>query len=210
LSVATRPAAAAVLERAAALVPPLTLTDGSNTLAITDVQLVLREIALRDERLEAGPILLELPLGLGAAQVLTAPVAAGTYDEIEFEIHPPSDDDASDAAFEQAHPELDGLSIKVIGTYNGEEFTYTSNLDAKQEIELSPPLVASDTSSADLTLLVDLDKWFRDSGGLLVDPATAAPGQANASLVSDNIRATLHAFEDEDHDGAQDDAPGHD
>ena len=222
MAVATRPAAAAATTgaSASAVVPPLTLTDGTNTLVITDVQLVLREIELRRadesacdgsgesgdscEKLELGPILLELPLGVGAAHVFSAPVAAGTYSEIEFEIHKPSDDDASDAAFRQAHPELDGVSIKVTGSYNGQDFTYTTDLNAEQEIELSPPLVTSDTSSADLTLLVDLDRWFRDGAGLLVDPATALSGQANAGLVTDNIRATFRAFEDENHDGSDD------
>ncbi len=228
LSTATRPASSSAVATsgasAAVSVPPLTLTDGTNTLAITDVQLVLREIELRRadesacgesgsgddrcEKLELGPVLLDLPLGVGATHVFSAQVAAGTYDEIEFEIHKPSDDDASDVAFRQAHPELDGVSIKLTGSYNGQDFTYTSDLDAEQEIELSPPLVTSDTGSADLTLLVDLDRWFRDGAGLLVDPATALSGQANAGLVTDNIRATLRAFEDENHDG-QDDGPGH-
>jgi len=232
MSAATRPASTAATSgaSASATVPPLTLTDGTNTLTITDVQLVLREIELRRvdeaacdgsgdgrdscERLELGPILLELPLGVGAAHVFSADAAAGTYDEIEFEIHKPSDDDAGDVAFRQAHPELDGVSIKVTGSYNGQDFTYTSDLNAEQEIELSPPLVISDTGSADLTLLVDLDHWFRDGAGLLVDPATALSGQVNANLVTDNIRATLRAFEDENHDGTddhggQDDGAGH-
>jgi hypothetical protein len=232
MSAATRPASstAASGASAAAVVPPLTLTDGTNTLTITDVQLVLREIELRGadqstcdssgeghdscEKLELGPILLDLPLGAGATHVFSADVAAGTYNEIEFEIHKPSDDDASDVAFRQAHPDLDGVSIRVTGSYNGQDFTYTSDLDAEQEIELSPPLVVGSTGSADLTLMVDLDRWFRDGAGLLVDPTTALSGQVNATLVTDNIRATLRAFEDENHDGSddhggQDDGPAH-
>jgi hypothetical protein len=226
MSAATRPASSSAAASsasgasAAAVVPPLTLTDGANTLTITDVQLVLREIELRRvdesacggsgggadscEKLELGPILLDLPLGVGATHVFSADVAAGSYNEIDFEIHKPSDDDASDAAFRQAHPELDGVSIKVTGSYNGQDFTYTSDLDAEQEIELSPPLVVGSTGSADLTLMVDLDHWFRDGAGVLVDPATAVSGQVNANLVADNIRATLRAFEDENHDGSDD------
>ena len=37
-----------------------------------------------------------------------------------------------------------------------------------------------------------------------MDPATANAGLANASLVESNIRTTLHAFEDENHDGMDD------
>jgi len=214
-SVATQPAAAAPSGSSE------TFTDaGSNTLVINRVQLVLREIELKSveattscdnsgpgscEELELGPILLDLPLGVGgAAHSFTVPVAAGTYDEIEFKIHPPSDDDTPDATFLQAHPEFAGVSVQVDGTFNGVSFRYLSDLSAEEEIELSPALAVAESATADLTLMVDLDGWFRDGAGLLVDPATANVGLANETLVEGNIRATLHAFEDENHDGTDD------
>ena len=218
-SVATQPASAATTGSSE------TFTDGSNTLVIDRVQLVLREIELKRveattscgdsgsdscEELELGPILLDLPLGSsGIAHSFTVPVAAGSYDEIEFKIHPASHDDTPDAAFLQAHPEFAGVSVQVDGTFNGVGFSFTSDLSAEEEIELSPPLAVAESATADLTLLVDLDRWFRNGAGLLVDPATANVGLANESLVESNIRATLHAFEDEDHDGT-DDHGGHD
>src|SRR5262249_21997478 len=132
-NVATRPAAAAAPVAMATIGTPETFTDGSNTLVISQVQLVLREVELKRveetagcsgsehdgcEKLELGPILLDLPLGTGgAARSFSVPVAAGSYDEIEFEIHEPSDDDASDAAFVQAHPGFAGVSVKVDGTF---------------------------------------------------------------------------------------------
>lgn len=220
-SVATQPAAASSTGSSE------TFTDGSNSLVIDRVQLVLREIELKRteaatscddsghddacERLELGPILLDLPLGAGGvAHSFTVPVAAGSYDEVEFEIHPPSDDDTPDAAFVQAHPEFAGVSVQVDGTFNGVGFTYTSDLSAEEEIELSPPLAVAESATADLTLLVDLDRWFRNGAGLLVDPATANAGLANESVVEANIRGTLHAFEDENHDGTDDHHGGQD
>jgi hypothetical protein len=213
-SVATQPAAAATAGSSESF------TDGSNTLVIDRVQLVLREIELKRieattscgdsghdacEQLELGPILLDLPLGAGgAAHSFTVPIAAGSYGEVEFKIHPPSNDDTPDAAFVQAHPEFAGVSIQVDGTFNGVGFTYTSGLSAQEEIELSPPLAVAESATADLTLLVDLDRWFRNGAGLLVDPATANAGLANQALVESNIRTTLHAFEDENHDGTDD------
>jgi hypothetical protein len=219
-SVATQPAASASSGSSE------TFTDGSNTLVIDRVQLVLREIELKRieattscddsghdacERLELGPILLDLPLGAGGvAHSFTVPITAGSYDEVEFEIHPPSDDDTPDAAFVQAHPDFAGVSVQVDGTFNGVGFSYTSDLSAEEEIELSPPLTVAESATADLTLLVDLDRWFRDGAGVLVDPATANVGLANESLVESNIRATLHAFEDENHDGTDDHHGGQD
>jgi hypothetical protein len=232
-NLATHPATStAAAASVATSSPPETFTDGSgNKLVITQVQLVLREIELKRvdetsgcegtehdacEKLEVGPVLLDLPLGTpGAARSFSVPVAAGSYDEIEFEIHKPSDDEASDAAFVRAHPDFAGVSVKVDGTFNGQAFTYVTDLDAEEEIELSPPLVTSDAAATDLTLFVDLDKWFRDGTDNLVDPASANAGQANEGLVESNIRGTLHAFEDEDHDGMDDhhggadDGPSH-
>jgi hypothetical protein len=222
-NVATRPAAAgsASVIAAATVGTPETFTDASNTLVINQVQLVLREIELKRveataacggsehdgcEKLELGPLLLDLPLGGagGAARTFSVAVAAGSYDEIEFEIHKPSNDDATDAAFVQAHPDFAGVSVRVDGTFNGQTFSYTSDLNAEEEIELSPPLVTTESAATDLTLFVDLDRWFRDGAGTLVDPATANVGLTNEVLVENNIRGTLRAFEDENHDGTDD------
>jgi hypothetical protein len=221
-NVATKPApAAAVRSMSLATVgTPETFTDGTNTLVIEQVQLVLREIELKRaeatvscgeqasgdscEELELGPILLDLPLGGagGAARTFSVPVAAGTYGEIEFQIHKPSHDE--DAAFVQANPDFDGVSAKVTGTYNGTAFVFTTDLDAKEEIALVPPLVTTESAATDLTLFVDLDRWFRDGTGNLVDPDSGNAGKTNESLVENNIKSTLHAFEDENEDGTDD------
>jgi hypothetical protein len=219
-NLATRPSASAGATALATAGSPETFSDGTNTLVIDQVQLVLREIELKRveataacgevsdddcEKLELGPILLDLPLGAGgAARSFSVAIDTGTYREIEFEIHKPADDDAADVAFRQAHPDFAGTSVKVTGSFNGVPFSYSSGLNAEEEIELSPPLVVAAAGSADLTLMVDLDRWFRDGSGGLVDPASALAGGANEGLVETNIRSTLHAFEDEDHDGTDD------
>src|SRR5207244_10224710 len=71
------------------------------------------------EELEAGPILVDLPLG-GIERMFEATVPAGTFDELRFQIHKPSDDgDAADHAFLVAHPDFAGISVRVKGTFNG-------------------------------------------------------------------------------------------
>jgi hypothetical protein len=52
-----------------------------------------------------------------------------------------------------------------------------------------------------VTVQVDLRTWFRNSDGSIINPATANPGQPNASLVASKIRASLKSFEDDDKDG---------
>jgi hypothetical protein len=222
-NLATRASAPAASSAAsfAVVSTPETFTDGTNTLVINKVELVLREIELRRsgaaecvagtgddcEELEIGPVLVDLPLGTaGASRDFSVQIAPGTYDRVEFELHKPSTSD--DAGFVQANPAFDGTSVRVTGTYNGTTFEYTTDLNAEMEFDLVPALVANETGATDLTLFVDLDKWFRDASGALVDPETGNHGGINEGLVEQNIQSALDAFEDDNHDG-RDDGPNH-
>jgi hypothetical protein len=219
---ATQAAPAASGGALAVVGTPETFTDGTNTLVVSGVELVLREIELHKagviaecsttidddcEKLEIGPVLVDLPLGTpGGARSFNVALQPGSYDRVEFEIHKPSS--SSDAGFVTAHPELDGVSIRVTGTYNGVDFTYTGDFDDEMEFNLVPELIVAETGTADLTLFASLDSWFRDAGGALIDPASANPGGSNQGLVEQNIKSSLDAFEDENHDG-RDDGPNH-
>lgn len=201
---------------------------GGDVIVLEKVELVLREIELKgnddicsDDRapadtagtddcneIEIGPMILDLPLTGSVEHTITAQVAEGVYDEIEFEVRKPEDDSAADLAFIRAHPEFEDISIRVTGTWNGEAFTYVSRRGFEQELELSTPLVLG-AGSTDLTLSVDLGRWFANAGATgLVDPRLALDGLAFESLVEGNIRASFEAFEDHDRDG-HDDHGGH-
>jgi hypothetical protein len=219
---ATQIAAAGPRSSLAVIGTPETFSDGTNTLVVTGVQLVLREIelhrtgvvsecaaALDDDcaELEVGPVLVDLPLGNpGSVRAFNVALEPGSYDRVEFELHKPST--SSDAAFVAAHPDLDGVSVRVTGTFNGQEFTYTGDFNEEQEFNLVPQLTVTESGSADLTLYAGLDSWFRNSGGALVDPVSANAGGPNQGLVEQNIKTSLDAFEDENHDG-RDDGPNH-
>lgn len=151
--------------------------------------------------LKLGPVLVDLPLTAGASQVFSAEVPAGTYDRVEYKIHRPT---SRDSAFVAANPDFAGVSIKVTGTYNGVAFTYLTGVEKEQETRLDPPLVVSTAGATDLTLLIDLDKWFRAADSSLVDPATANAGGANEALVRTNIVGSDDCFEDENRDGRHD------
>lgn len=215
---ATKPGGAAI--RGAALAGQETIAVGSDTIVVTGVQVVLRKIELERsvpsavcdslaagsddcEELKAGPVLLDLPLGAGAARSFNVAIDTGSYGKIKFEIHKPSS--SHDAAFLAANPSFDGVSVKMTGTYNGVAFTYTSDLDVEQEHDFVPPISVTDSSGANLTLFVDLNGWFLNGGGTgLIDPATANNGQPNEGEVKSNIEASLNAFEDDNHDGHDD------
>lgn len=200
----------------------LVYNDGTNDLTITSIQLVMREIELElqnddacddhvsgvedsCEEFETGPQLVAIPVDGSVASVDVAGVAPGTYDEIQFKVHKPESDPGDDA-FLLAHPEFAGISVRVTGSYNGSDFEFVSDLSNEIEQELSDPLVVDGTGTANLTLALDVESWFRDPAtGDFIDPATASTGQPNESLVEENIKNSFEAFEDHDHDGEPDD-----
>jgi hypothetical protein len=193
---------------------------GSDTLVLARVELVLRKLELKRanvsecpadgvdddscEEFETGPVLVDLPLAPGAQQAFAADIPAGTYGEVEFEIRKPDDGDPGDQAFLQQHPDLDGVSIRITGTFNGTPFTHTTELDVEQELTLVPNLVVVEGESTNLTIFVSVAGWYVVSGAL-VDPATANTGQPNESAVNNNIKDSFTAFEDSDRNGSDDD-----
>lgn len=196
-----------------------TLGIGTDTLILTSVEIVLREIELKAaetadcdtepepagcEEVEIGPVLVDLPLTPGAEQQFSIDVPAGTYSRIDFEVHKISSDDPEDAAFRQAHPDLVDKSIRVIGSFNGVAFTFETDLDVEQELTLVPALSVSESADLNVTILVDVDTWFVAADGSLIDPATGNKGGDNESEVKENIKDSLHAFEDDDGNGSDD------
>lgn len=198
---------------------------GNDTLIIRSVELVVREIELKRveaagcdavpnngdcEEFATGPVFLTLPLGSTAtASEFTISAPAGMFDELRFEIHKP--DAVQDAAFIAAHPAFADVSIRVTGTFSKagtrSAFTYTTDLNERQDIVLSSPLTVAEGSATNVTLRLDIARWFV-SGTALVDPATANKGGLNENLVRDNIRASIDAFRDDDRDGHDDDNSG--
>ncbi len=220
VSFATRSAAtpaAPPLPRAVTMASVLddTLVSGSDTLIISRAEIVLREIELKRietttcesspsgcDDIELGPILIDLPLNPGAVRQFEVLVESGTFDEIEFEIHKVSGDDPDDAMFRQRHPDFVDKSIRVRGLFGGQPFVFESDLDVEQELDLTPPLVVDITTATNITIRVDLASWFRTSSGSLIDPATANKGGINESVVKENIKRAIEAFEDDDEDGS--------
>lgn len=223
LSLAVRSPAATGFARGSSALFDIVQNDGTSELVIQRVAMVLREIELERqfdddcddhlpgddddcEEFSTGPMLLEFPVDGSVDQVLSiSGVPADVYDEVEFEIHKPEDDTQEDRAFIQAHPEFERVSIRVEGTFDGEPFTYLTDLNEEQEHALVPPLdVASGSGPVNVTLSIDLATWFRTAAGDLIDPRTANDGGPNEQLVEDNIERSIDAFEDDDRDGDDD------
>jgi len=210
--------------RASSVANDITITVGSNTVVITKAQLVIRRLQLEqgDEtacvdsdddapnpdagecaEIKTGPILVDLPLNGTADVEVSASVPEGTYHEVHFHIHKPTSS-AADQTFLAANPAFANTSIRVEGTFNGQPFVYTSDLTANVNLEFDPPIVI-DADNKNVTVQVSLNSWFKVNGQV-IDPRTANKGGANESAVANNIRLSLRAYKDDDHDGNEDDS----
>ncbi len=206
-------ATAALFDRAGAT--------AANALVITSAELVLREIELERadvtdcdllgenddgcEEFETGPVLVSIPVDGSVSEEFALAVPAGSYDEIEFDIHKVSSGDPADAQFLMQNPDFEDLSIRVVGTFDGEAFVFETDLNVEQELNLFPPLVIGEsTVSTNITIAVRLDSWFLDDNGQPVNPETGNKGEVNENLIKENIKNSIEAFEDNDLDGTDD------
>lgn len=198
------------------------ITLGTDTVILRSVDVVLRKIELKRveaascdsipgngdcEEFEAGPVLASFPLGSTNTVAAVSVVApAGQYNELEFEIHRTDTTSSQEAAFIAANPDFKNISIRVTGTFSHagarSDFVYTSDLDASEEMAFAQPLDVTAGTAANLTIRLDVSTWFV-SNGALIDPASANKGGQNEGIVKDNIKQSIEAFEDDNHDGLE-------
>jgi hypothetical protein len=208
----------------------ITDTSGKDVMVITKAQIVLARLELEradatctseeaagddsthvdDDKcaeLELAPTAVSLPLDSTVTTALNVTVAPGSYSALEAKVRPIETNHGlfgpGTAAFIAAHPDLVGISVRVEGTFNGKAFTWTGSPRAELQIKFDSSLVVADSAS-NITMHVDVAKWFKTNSGALIDPATALDGRSNANLVARNIRDSIHAFRDDDHDGHDD------
>jgi hypothetical protein len=211
--------------QALASVGPISAATTANTLVITKAQVVLDEIELKSStttvcseseaddnhtaeqddndcaEMKLDPMIVDLPVD-GVTQLdVGALVPAGTYRELEFKIDAvDTGEHASSAAFLTAHPDFRNVAVRVEGTFNGQPFVFISREDARFELEFNPAITVGSGATSNVTVAIDVSAWFKNASGDFVNPSDAS----NASLISGNIKQSLHAFEDEDHDGRDD------
>ena len=134
------------------------------------------------EGLVLGPLTVPLPLDATTKVILDALVPPGTYTGVKAK--------------------LDAVTVSGVYTDVGgmdHPFTFTSRGHAKVEIKFPTPITV-DATSANVTVTVDVASWFKDANGAVLDPADPA----NANTINRNIRRSLRAFGDDDHDGIDD------
>ena len=189
----------------------ITLSDGMNTLEITEVKLTLEDIDLEGQsgspNIE-GPILVRLSLtGDRLTNPLTTEVPPGTYSLISFDISVPDGGDPEEVAYLAQNPDMADVSIRVNGMYNGETFSFALDLRGDQEITIAPPMVVTESSvGLEVVVWFDLDSWFRRPDGSLMNPSAICspdddsdpPGcsPTDRTLVEGNIELSVESESD--------------
>src|SRR5438552_18101814 len=224
LSVTTRGTSGVSVPGASGMSAAIQIGSGANSLTINQAQVVLARIELttaagcaamgeQDDcaELRLGPTLVDLPVD-ATTQVMLEDVAvpAGTYSGVQAKLDAvnPDDDERGASAFLTAHPDWQGISVKVTGVFTDassttHDFTFTSEIDAEMAMRFEPPVtLASDTKN--FTIAVDIASWFKDASGAVIDPTDPA----NARAIERNILRSGRVFEDDDHDGVDDQGEG--
>lgn len=190
------------------------------SLAPDSIRLTRVRILLRDVRFESTndtvdyrslPMAIDLQ-GPGVLKdVYVGSLPPGMYDRIRFRVHRIEDEDLrmippvlrpefeDFLAGDRYSIIVDGI-VFTGGASMGENFTYRSRIDEEQRIDLDPALSVSETSPVTVTMTLDTGMWFRESGGMLLDPRLGS----NENTIDDNMKASIDLFEDNDRNGFDD------
>lgn len=196
------------------------VSSGSNTLSIDTVKMTLEDIDLErtaqsidcemvvdaDDHADCsdyfpGPYLVTLDLNGGLTSPLTLDAQEGTYDVASFDISVPDGGDPAQVAYLAAHPDMDDVSVRIVGRYNGTPFSFALDLRGDQEIAIQPLLEVTDGSSGPLALRVSFDvaSWFRRPDGSVINPATICSADQSCTdrtIVEQNIERAIQSYSD--------------
>jgi len=130
------------------------------------------------------PVQVNLPLDGTTKVILDALVPAGSYLGLRAELE----------------------SVNVVGVFTDaggttHAFTFTSDAHAEVSVDFATPVTVG-AATSNFTIDVDVGSWFKDAAGAILDPNNTA----NQEAIEHAIRASFHAFEDDNHDGDDDHA----
>ena len=176
----------------------ISVTSGTHTLVLQSATVVLRDVELErtgaeldgddeeegdDEEISVGAVSVDMNFDGATETVLTVPMPAGTYEELEAEIS----------------------TVRLKGTYDGQAFDVTVPVDAEIEADFDSPMVVADNDHLNITVKLDPAKWFTRADGSIINPASLASNSTLRAEVLARIRTDFRAFEDDDRDGDRDD-----
>ena len=136
-------------------------------------------------------------------EVALTEIPFGEYDKLTFRIHKPEERETPpDPDFKNGESGKERYSIIINGSYNSEDFELKLRKSFKQKVELKPDLVINETSpeAINVTLEVDLNSWFEDEDGNLINPFS----EDAEDEIEDAVIRSFRMFKDNDHNGKDD------
>ena len=141
------------------------------------------------EDFEREYFFINVPLDGSTVVVVSAPIADGTYDELEFEVddihvHPDDPEEQAEADLIAALRDdvlaafpmwPEEASMLVTGTWTptgGSAVTFATYFDADIEVEKDLPepyVVSADATSGDISVLLYPERWFERTDGTVWD-----------------------------------------
>ncbi|WP_337169614.1 hypothetical protein [Gemmatimonas aurantiaca] len=195
------------------------ITQDDDSIVVTKVQLVLRDVRLfsnasacqaNDSTMVAGcatirlrPTIVNIPVNGNDGERVTVKVPQSSYSSLRLQLHKPTAGDSADAAFLASNPAFANVSVKVEGTYNGEAFEFTSDVNETLDVALSSA-VSTGSETQQITVLVDVGKWFTKADGSLLSPIEALVDEVLGTTVDANIQAGFRVIRDQNRDGVPD------
>lgn len=138
-----------------------------------------------NRKFRAGAMTVALPLEGGTITPFTGTLPVGVYRGVEM-----------DADF-----------LRIRGTYDGQAFDVTVPVNAELELPFTPPLdVTASSAPVNVSVNIDVSKWFTAPDGTALDPRTFATNAEARAHFRNNVRSSFRAFEDEDRDHDESDS----
>lgn len=169
-----------------------------NEMELTEVKFFIEELELDGtngtpdfEAEDLNDFIANIPLDGSPLEIDRIQIPDGLYDEFEIEFEKPDDDDV-EVTDRDFRDETGAYSLVVKGIFNGEDFMFRSSEDFEIELDLDPPVEFADGSHSVLVLEIDVNHWFRDDAGMILDPKDPN----NLETINENIEASFEAYED--------------
>jgi hypothetical protein len=149
--------------------------------------------------IEVGPFVLQIDLTSTAIQVAVPDVQIdpGTYSGVEFEIHKVRSGETLNYTPTASQPDLVGKSMALEVSCVGKPFIFST---MEVEAEYESPITIGPDAAKNITISFATSTWLDGPGGTTLDPCAVA----DEAQIFANVRNSIQAFGDDNHDGEQD------
>lgn len=174
----------------------------NDAIQLDTVKILLRDVNIKDQtgndemNIKTGPFVVCLNLKGVTTNFAVNNIPPGSYDRIRFRVHTLEDAEISpDPEFKEGSLRY---SVIVKGVYNSVPFVYKFRKSVHQDLKLETPIQVINSSTANLTIMVDHPLGWFYKEGILMDPNNTG----NENDINNNIEhAFKKCFRDDDCDG---------